>query len=370
MKTLAIVVTAPQTARLFVIGLAQHVAAKGVDVHIICGPGLDIGTIHENVHVHSIPVHRDPKFAKDLKALILLLMTLRKINPDTLTYATPKAALLASMAGWLLRIPKRVYQLWGLRLETANGLQLRILRLSERITSLLSTSVIANSKSLAAEYRRRRLAGRHVVDTIGDGSSHGVDIDHFDVNAERPALPSFVEEFLADPSQLVLGYVGRLHPDKGIDAIYQALELCEEIGVRVKFVVVGESEGLRARPMRNVLHVGPTNDVRPFLASIDLLVLMSRREGFPNVVLEAAAMQVPAIVSCATGVVDSVEDGFTGIVIPVDAPQALADEIQRLSRDRAFLMQMGRQARARVVAKYDSRIVHQRYAEYLGGVVE
>jgi glycosyltransferase involved in cell wall biosynthesis len=93
-------------------------------------------------------------------------------------------------------------------------------------------------------------------------------------------------------------------------------------------------------------------DVRPYLAAADLLVLPTRREGLPNVVLEAAAMGVPSVTTTATGAIDSVADGETGILVPPDDPHALAAAISALLKDPGLRRQMGESARRRVVTMF------------------
>src|SRR5690606_5723648 len=118
---------------------------------------------------------------------IAIIRVLRKYHPEIVTYATPKAALLGSVSGILLRVPTRVYQLWGLRLETVFGFKRAILWLMELLTSLSSTSILANSHSLAARYQSLGLAVRKKVDVLGEGSSHGVDLDRFYKDVTLPS---------------------------------------------------------------------------------------------------------------------------------------------------------------------------------------
>ncbi|GGM00700.1 hypothetical protein GCM10010038_33490 [Glutamicibacter protophormiae] len=87
-----------------------------------------------------------------------------------------------------------------------------------------------------------------------------------------------------------------------------------------------------------------------------MLVLVSRREGFPNVVLEAAALEVPAIVSDATGCVDAVEHDITGAIVPVSDPEALAAAIALALRNPEW-KNFGSAARKRVVRDFAQETV-------------
>jgi glycosyltransferase involved in cell wall biosynthesis len=99
--------------------------------------------------------------------------------------------------------------------------------------------------------------------------------------------------------------------------------------------------------------------------SMDLLCLPSRREGFGNVVLEAAASGIPAVVSNATGCRDTVVDGRTGWVVPVGDEERLAQVIKVAASDRDELRRRGRAARQRAVLDFDRRLVWSRIDQFL-----
>lgn len=117
-------------------------------------------------------------------------------------------------------------------------------------------------------------------------------------------------------------------------------------------LLVGGDEGAGYKAPQNpnvdVLEVGNVDEVRPYYAAMDVLVLPSLREGFPNVVLEAAAMSVPAVVTDATGVFDSVVDQETGVIVPVGDVEALAGALRTLSEDPELRARYGAAARHRV----------------------
>lgn len=352
-KRLAIVVTARITATSFVSGFAKYVAAKGLHVTVIAD-GVKSGTYKIGGGVLTfIPVSmsRNPDLQKDLVSLVRLIRLLSRVKPDILTYATPKASLLSSISGVLLRIPVRAYQLWGLRMETTDGLMRKFLMLMEMLTSALSTKVLANSPSLADRYQELGLSVGKKIDVLGHGSSHGVDLSYFSLESTFPLLDEATASCIGDrQSDFVVGFVGRLHPDKGIDTLLNAIGLVREAGFSVKLVLVGNNEGAdilaHAALQQDAIIVGHVSDTRPYYNAMDVLVLPSLREGFPNVVLEASAMSVPAIVSTGTGVVDSVVDRKTGIIVPVGDPVALADAVLLLAKNPKLRARMGMAARS------------------------
>jgi len=96
---------------------------------------------------------------------------------------------------------------------------------------------------------------------------------------------------------------------------------------------------LRARP--NVILAGEVVDTAPYYALMDILVLPSHREGFPNVVLEAYAAGKPVVAARATGTVDAVVDGETGLLFPVGDVATLTSALQRLLSDKALACKFG-----------------------------
>lgn len=369
---IAIIVTVEETAANFVFDFATHIAEQGHDVSVIASGGERVPRKVGRGSLTYLPVsmERDPHPFLDLKSLAVLGWQLRKIKPDVLTYATPKASLLGSIAGFLLRIPVRVYQVWGLRLETVEGPRRRLLALLEQVTSFLSTGILANSNSLAQRYRELGLNAGRPVDMLGRGSSHGVDVDRFSRAAPDPSPgPAGEKKQRVAGNNLTVGFVGRLHPDKGIDTLLDAVRLLKDQGLEVNLVLVGGDEGAELDLGGGLEHhttlVGSVDDPRPYYAAMDVLVLPSLREGFPNVVLEAAAMSVPAVVSDGTGVVDSVVDGVTGVVVPKSDPAALAAAIRRLAEDQALREQMGESARQWVEEHFDKHQVWERTLNYL-----
>jgi glycosyltransferase involved in cell wall biosynthesis len=222
------------------------------------------------------------------------------------------------------------------------------------------------SPSLAAEVRRLPGVPNPRVTVVGHGSSNGVDTRRFtppspeDRDRSRAAVG-------AGPDDVVLGFVGRLREDKGLRELMAAWQELREIP-RAKLVVVGDLEDAPSAAAAEVaesgLHItGFVQDSAPWYAALDVLVLPTYREGFPNVVLEAAACGLPAVTTNATGARDSVVDGVTGLVVPVGDARALASALRRLVDDGGLRQQLGRAARERVVDHFDQQTVWSAYRQ-------
>ncbi|MFW8624843.1 glycosyltransferase family 4 protein [Corynebacterium glutamicum] len=371
-KSIVLVVTSKQSASAFLTGFAQFCMVNGHDVTIIAD-GINPSKFPgDKGSVKQIPVkmERNPSPFKDLVSLCKLTKVLRTLQPDILVYGTPKASLLSSVAGFVNRIPVRIYQLWGLRLETTDGLKRSILELLEKVTSNLSTKVLANSQSLSDRYRELNLHSAKDIDLLGLGSSHGVDLEKYSKNAEVGLTDAATLKFMdSQLNGVVFGFVGRLHEDKGIATLLEAMRLVVKEVPNARLVLVGGDEGASFSlnsDLENCVHLaGETSDPRPYYKLMDALILPSLREGFPNVVLEAAAMEVPSIVSDGTGVIDSVIDGSTGIIAPVGDAKQFSQAMMRIARDQKFRDKLGKSARAHVEQNFAQELVWARTLEYI-----
>jgi glycosyltransferase involved in cell wall biosynthesis len=362
-RSVVLATTRDTSMLTFYKGYLEFLVQQGWDVTVVASSTdsrLEEFASKQGAKGVALAMEREPSPAADAVSLIRWVKLLRSLRPDVVVAATPKASLLALTAARIASCPVRIHQLWGLRFETAEGWRKSLLRGIERVTAGMATTVICNSRSLADAAKNMRILGNHEPLVLGDGSSHGVDLDHFARGASFPELPSSTADFLADHAgYLIVGFVGRITPDKGLDVLLDALALCHAGGARIACVVVGSSEDqqvtarLQEAQSRMPIHLtGHVTDPRPFFNVFDLLCLPSRREGFPNVVLEAAAMQVPAIVTDSTGTIDSVVDGETGRIVATDNVDALVAALMDAAASRERWADYGDSAHRRVVRSF------------------
>lgn len=350
-------ITVPTSAGLLR-GQLEWLAQRGWEVHLVTSSGHEIAEIssREGVHLHIIEMEREPSPFKDLKALLAWLKLLRRIRPDVINLGTPKASLLGGLAGWLTRVPRRVAVVWGLRFEGFQGWRRRLFWAFEKLTMATATHVVPISASLLRVIREERLAApKRIWPVIGAGSSNGVAADTIAAAAEGRRAPVRASLGIADDT-FVVGFVGRLVHDKGVPTLIAALRDQRLASRDVVCLVLGnEEEGGLADDLRaagNVVWAGYVDEPWGHLAAMDVLVLPTLREGFPNVVLEAASAGVATITTRATGAVDSVVDGTTGLLIDVGDAVALADAIVRLLDDEHERRRMGEAARQRARSEF------------------
>ena len=200
----------------------------------------------------------------------------------------------------------------------------------------------------------------------------GVDYNHF-----SPAEKSF------DKDVFVFLYIGRLLKDKGIVEFVEATRKVKALHQNILFRVIGPlwtqnlkgntitAEQLEGWVNEGIInYVGEVLDVRSYVASSDVVVLPSYREGTSNVLLEASSMERPCITCDTTGCREIVEDGVTGYLCKVADADDLADKmlhiIQLPEQDR---VKMGKKAREKVIREFDKKIVIDAYLRSINEII-
>lgn len=356
-------VTSPQTC-LVLADRLEALNAAGFRVSLLSGPGTlaDQAIEQKAVRAYTVPIGRAISPLADLIAFLRIFFLLCRLKPDIVEFSTPKAGLLGSVAAWMCRTPVRVYFLRGLRLETASGLKRYILLLTERMASCCAHVVVCNSPSLLARARQLRIAPLTKLTLLGEGSSNGVDVSRF-----SPGESDIRKQLRIPNDAPVLGFVGRLTCDKGLPELIEAFALILHQRPDAFLLLVGwfdAAEDALGRELRarveghpRILLTGYVTDSAPYYRAIDVLVLPSWREGFPNSVLEAAASGVPGIVTDCTGSRDSVRHEITGMLVPAGSPEAICASILQIMDDSALRSKMGGAARKWAVEQYDQRRV-------------
>ena len=366
---LAYVTAVPQTQWEFLRGQNEYLRARGFEIHAIASPGpwLPKLAARDGVRTYPVPISRRVAPLEDAVTLLRLFRVLRRIAPDIVHVSTPKAALLAGLAAWAARVPVRVFLDRGSLTEGTSGLKRTVLRAIERLTAALCHRTICVSPSQLAFLRAEGILGPDEGVVMANGMSNGVDTTRFRPweTAEHPGPPPDLAPALAGaaraPGATIVGFVGRLGRDKGIEQLARAWQRIRDDFPRAHLLLVGAWEQDRRVPAAwrdaldrdpRVHQTGRVDDVVPYYRLMSVCVFPSYREGFPNVPMEAAAMGLPVVATQVVGCVDAVVDGETGTLVPPRDAATLAVAMARYLRDPELGRRHGTAGRARVLRDF------------------
>ena len=350
----------------------NHFSEKGYREFIACSPSEDLSRYAElyNFSYTEVDITRQISLLKDLKAIWHIRKYIRRNKIDVVVGHTPKGGMCAMIASFLAGTKTRIYFRHGLVYETSRGLKRMVLKTSDRLTSFLATRVVCVSDSVARRSLEDRLNGGRKQTVLGPGTCNGIDIARFDPEAidvrRREELRTMYG--LSD-TDWVIGYVGRLVRDKGIQHLVDAFEIVHERYANTKLLLVGmleQRDALSDDIVRNIernpdiICTGriANEDIHMYYALMNLFVLPSYREGFPTSVLEASAMRLPVLTTRATGCVDSILDQQTGLFVSHD-PADMAEKMIRLISDPAFRRRLATQGREFVTANFQQSLIWQ-----------
>lgn len=363
---LCVMATIAESIQLLYAGRLEYLANVGFEITVVCAPSpLDDAVRSRGVRLYTVPFSRRIAPWQDLLALVRLYRLFRRERFDIVEVSTPKAALIGALAAWAAGVRCRVHVLHGAPYEGKRGILGAVLRVTTAIPCRLSHLTLAVSPSVASRVCADGVAAPARVRVLGRGSANGVDIARF--SPEQRATGALTRQrYHIAPGDVVIGFVGRLTQDKGINDLAAAFVSVHEQVPDTVLLLVGPYEE-RDQPSldairilqshRAVRHVGFQPDVVPFMAAMDVVVLPTYREGLGNVLLEAAAMGLPTVTTDATGARDAMVDGETGLSVPVGDVEALARAMLTLVRDPVGRGEMGRAGREWVIRHFDQQVV-------------
>ena len=352
MRKLCVVVSSEMTIKAF---LVDHIAAlsRHYDVSVVVN-ATDTNCLN-NLGIHprifSVSIERRPNPYRDLAALKELVTLFRRERFDVVYSVTPKAGLLAMLAGFLAGVPVRVHTFTGQVWATREGLKRMVLKNADRLLSTLATNVLVDSPSQRDFIVREHVLAAPKADVIAEGSISGVDTGRF--HPDPKARAGVRADLHYRDGDTVFLFLGRLNKDKGVLDLADAFALTGRQVNGARLLVIGrDEEGLRREMLRRcaacadrVHFIDHTDTPERYMAAADVLCLPSYREGFGSVIIEAGSCGIPALASRIYGVTDAVVEGETGFLHPRGDSAALSALMVRCARDPALVAQMGRRAR-------------------------
>ena len=354
--------------------------AAGHEVHLIASASSGLGEGRQDllklkgVYFHAIDIRREISPIADMCALIALFRYFMRVRFDIVHSVTSKGGLLTAVAGALALVPVRLHTFAGQPWANLTGPVRWIAKACDWLVARLSTRCYADSSAQRRFLQVEGIAPSPRIHVLGAGSIAGVDLRRFSpARFEQAAIKA---ELLIAEGAKVVTFVGRVSVDKGIVELVEAFERLGLISdIKTILLLVGPFEtGRQAVPAEtieaiarnpNIRRIGYSDIPEKYLAVSDVFCLPSYREGFGSVVIEAAAMSVPAVVTGIFGLADAVVNGETGIFVPPYQAEELGRALAKMLTDDSFRLRLGRAAQARASQVFDAKVVNgYQIAEY------
>lgn len=362
----------------------------------ISGSGDDLNEVRERegVKTEAIEMAREISLLKDLVALFQLYRYFKREKPDIVHSITPKAGLLSMIAARLAGVPVRMHTFTGLIFPYKNGFLKMLLIQMDRLLANSATHIYPEGKGVQEDLERDRIS-RKPLKILAHGNVNGIDTSYFDPDqiAANEQEQLRLQLGLAE-DDFVFIFVGRLVRDKGINELVAAFKNLQAILTTKnnetpihtqhpasntphpasKLLLVGpleqeldplESETLaEIETNPHIISVGFQAEVRPFFALSNALVFPSYREGFPNVVLQSLAMNLPAIVTDINGCNEIITPGGNGLLIAVKDTKALQSAMSLIWTDTELYQRLKNNTRKSIFLYEQKAVWEALVAEY------
>ena len=301
---------------------------------------------------------------QDLISVLKLYQFFRSEKPLIVHTHTPKAGIVGMLAAKIAGVPIRLHTVAGLPLLETTGTKRKVLNIVEKFTYSLATKIYPNSFELKKIILNEKFTSDKKLKILGKGSSNGISIKYFDPHLYSEKDNDILRKELGiNSNERVFIFIGRIVSEKGINELVTAFIRLYETNSNIKLLLVGpfesdldpiEDSNLEIiNSHKGIISVGYQEDVRPYLAISDVLTFPSYREGFPNVVMQAGAMNLPSIVTDINGCNEIITNNKNGIIIPVKDSNSLYDAMSQLYNNRLFLEEFKKNTRHHITENYE-----------------
>ena len=318
----------------------------------------------QGVKTFCLPLTRKITPFKDIIAIFKLYFFLKREKPKIVHSHTPKAGLVGMTASFFAGVPIRMHTVAGLPLMERKFIIKKVLIFIEKLTYLFATNVYSNSKKLMEFILSKKFCSKRKIKILANGSSNGIDTEYFSDNISLISKNKLLNTLKILKNDFVFCYVGRVVKDKGINELVSAFNELNLKSRNCKLIIVGKVENETdpvskstmgiIKKNKNILLTGFKNDVRPYLSIGNCFVFPSYREGFPNVLMQAGAMDLPCIATNINGCNEIIQDNINGFLIPPKNIDALVKAMQKIM-DKKLIIKLSKNCRLMVKEKYDQK---------------
>lgn len=368
-KKLCFVVSTPMTVKAFLYEPIKKLSEQ-YEIYVVTNvpAGQQLEWLEGIATVISVGIERKISLLKDMSSLIQLIKVFSAFDFDAVHSATPKAGLLAMLAAFFCRVPMRAHTFTGQVWATSHGIKRQVLKSFDWLIARLANHVLVDSLSQQQFLVDQGVVSSVKSEVLADGSISGVDVNRF--KPDNISRNDIRNELSIAESDVVILYLGRLAHDKGVADLVKAFSQISN--THAQLLLVGPDESnmksdliFEAQACMGRVHfVGFTSEPEKYMAAADIFCLPSYREGFGNVIIEAAAVGIPSVGSRIYGLTDAIEDNVSGLLFEAKNVDELARKLEKLIINSKLRITLGQQAKHRVENKFTSQRLSDAWLEY------
>ena len=326
----------------------------------VCVVGQDVSKyedIYPDIKFIDIDIDRKTSLRLDFFALIALCRFLLAYKPDMIHSIMPKAGLLSAIAGFICRVPIRIHTFTGQTWVARDGVSRHFYYWLDWLINVLNTLCLTDSPSQSDFLFKNKISkSGQPLPVLLRGSLSGVDVSRFNLSIHAESANRLRSNLKLDKKNFVFAFIARKTSAKGAIDMLMAFSSVLEFFEDARLLFVGPDEDGEIERLRksnpklfvNVIDIGHVNNHEEYLAITDVLCLPSYREGFGSIIIDAAAMGVPAIGSRIPGLTDSIVDRQTGVLFAPGDLRALVMAMLEFVENPQMRQTMGVSAKARV----------------------
>ncbi len=372
-KTIVIIVTDLMMIKFFML---PHIKSLNKKYRVlIISNSENINTCGLNDYypqIYHVPITRKPDPFNDIRVLFDILKLLKKLNVDMVISLTPKAGLLSMLAAFIARTHHRIHIFTGQVWKTMSGLKRELFKFLDKILFFFSTFVLVDSYSQRNFLVEEGIIRKGSSAVLSNGSVCGVDTNRFRKSLE--SRNSIRIQYGISDKDVIFLYLGRLKKDKGIMDLVTAYIHLNKMYENVYLMIVGPDEENLLSEINTMMgldvssryiYIEYTNNPEVYLSAADIFCLPSYREGFGTVIIEAAAMKLPAIGTNIYGITDAIEDGKSGLLYPVGDVDGLFTCMEKLYGSPELRNKLGTYAYERAKNLFSEEILTSAMMEFV-----
>jgi len=322
------------------------------------GPKEEIGKEIEETKIEFIPLNKLRYNRFSLGIVLELYRLMKKKQIHVVRTHRYRSNLYGRLAAFLAGVPVIIASVHD-NYRTDKRPKRRIMN---RILSKITDKIVAVSEDVKEDIIRYDSIDPSKIEVI----PNGIDVERF--NPEKNTT-DIRKEFSLEDDDIVIGFIGRIVPAKGLEYLLNALPYLKEEFKSIKLLIVGEGslvEKLKESAKKNnifdnILFTGRRRDIPEILASINIFVMPSIAEGLPNALLEAMAMGKPIVTTEVGGIPEIVKNGFNGLLVPPRDTLSLSKAIKELISNDRLAAKLGQAARDLVHDNLSIKAIAQKW---------